>query len=78
MYGCDTNEIPALPKGCAEYLKHYENVHTEDVGIISSLISVFIEKCHGSGRVLLNIFGGQVQDFEPTSRISKAKKKKSA
>jgi hypothetical protein len=78
MYGCDTSEIPALPQGCVAHLKHYEHVDAEDLRMVNGFIAVFIEKCQGSGRLMLNIFGGMIQDFEPTSRVSKPKKKKSA
>ena len=75
MYGCDTSEIAAMPKGCAEHLKHIEHVHTDDVGMISVLIDFIKDKCLGNGSVLLKIFGGNIQEFEPTLTIPHKKKR---
>jgi hypothetical protein len=71
MYACDTNELPAI---CKEHLKHYENVHTEDVSMICQFIVFFKEKCLGNGRLLLHIFRGSIQEYEPSSRIHKKKR----
>jgi len=74
MYACDTNELPAI---CKEHLKHFENVHTEDVGMISRLIGFIKEIAGGNGRLLLKIFGGNITEFEHTANVI-SKKKRSA
>jgi len=71
VYGCDTKELPAI---CKDMLRHYENVHTEDIGMISQLIGFFKKTCRGNGRLLLKIFGGNITEFEHTATISKKKK----
>ena len=71
MYACDTNELPAI---CKEHLKRFENVHTEDVGMISQLISFFKKIAGGNGNVLLRIVRGKIEEFESTSKIPNKKR----
>lgn len=74
MYGCDTKTLAAMPATCREQMKHYKNFDTEDADMIESWIGIFKEKCLGNGRLLLHIFGGKVQDYEPATRVSKKKR----
>jgi len=71
MYACDTGEIPAV---CVGQLKHFENVHTEDVSMISQLISFFKKIAGGNGSLLLRIVRGKIEEFESTSRIPNKKR----
>jgi len=75
MYACDTGEIPAV---CVGQLKHFENVHTEDVSMISELIGWFRKLARGNGRLLLKVFGGNITGFEPTPDIPNKKKKRAS
>ena len=71
MYACDTGEVPAV---CVGQLKHYENVHTEDVGMISQLIGFFKKIAGGNGNLLLRIVRGKIEEFESTSKIPNKKR----
>lgn len=71
MYACDTNELPAI---CKEHLKHFEDVRTEDVGMISQLIGFFKKIAGGNGSLLLRIVRGKIEEFESTSRIPNKKR----
>ena len=55
-------------------MQHIEHVDADDISTIDKLIAFFKQTCNGNGRLLLHIFGGKVQDFEPTSKISNKKR----
>jgi hypothetical protein len=78
LYYCSSQTLDRMPAVCREQLKHCEYVEPEDVGMINKLIGFFKNTCGGNGRLLLNILGGKIHEFEPTSRIAKTPKKKSA
>lgn len=72
MYACDTGEVPAA---CVGQLRHYENVHTDDVSLISQVIAFFKRMAGGNGSVLLRIVRGAVEEVESTSKIPTRKRK---
>lgn len=72
MYACNTGELPAI---CREQLTHYEHVDVQDLSMISKLIHFFKETCGGNGHLNLIISTGRIQEFQPTSRIPRGKRK---